>query len=69
MPSFDSLGEFCRVAGQHQLDALHTLLDSAGIVAAAEARQDRAIDDDLRHCVGEDRLKPTADLDADLTLI
>ena len=48
---------------------MHALLDAAGIVAVAEARQDGAVDDDVRHGIGEHRLEPAADLDAHFALI
>ena len=35
----------------------------------AELRQDRVLDDELRHGVGHDRLEPAADLDAHLALV
>ena len=50
-------------------DVVDAILDAAREVAGAEARQDPVLDDDLRQRVGEDRLEPVADLDADLALV
>ena len=57
------------IAGQHESDVAHAVLDAAGEVALAEARQDRILDDDLGQRIGERALEPAADLDADLALI
>ena len=65
----DALGKLGSVAGEHELDVLHALLDAAGVIAGAEARQHGAVDDDVGHGVGEDRLEPAADLDAHLALV
>ena len=57
------------IAGEHQNDVAHAILDAAGKVALAEARQDRVLDDDLGQSIGEDALETAADLDPDLALV
>lgn len=44
------------IAGEHEGDITNPVLDAAGIIAGAEARQDRALDDDLGQRIGEDWL-------------
>ena len=69
MPALHALGELGRIAGEHELDAFAPSLMPPAIVAVAEARQNRAVDDDVRHGIGENWLEPAADLDAHFALI
>ena len=69
VPGLRPLLELGRIAGQCERDVVHAVLDAAGVVAGAEARQDRGLDDDLRQRVGQDRLEAAADLDAHLPLV
>src|SRR5262245_13792780 len=57
------------VAEQHVTDVLHAGFDAGGEIAAPERRQDRILDDELAHGVGELGLQPAPDLDAHLALL
>ncbi len=69
MAGLGALLDLGGVAGEHQHDVANSVLDTAGKIAGTETRQDRILDDDLGQGVGEDRLKPAADLDADLVIV
>ncbi len=60
---------FLGVAGEHLGDVVDPARDPAGKIVGAEPRQDRIVDDETRHQVGQRAFEAVADLDADLALV
>src|SRR5580704_12459765 len=60
---------FLGIDGDRLDDVIHPAIDAAGEIVRPQARQDRVLDDEPRHRIGERALEAVADLDAYLALV
>src|SRR5580700_8207728 len=57
------------IDGDRLDDVIHSAIDAAGEIVRPQAREDRVLDDEPRHRIGERALEAVADLDAYLALV